>query len=204
MKTTAKLSTWIYAAALLSASVSYGDSKVEGDKPEFDDLPSPEYQYIKNKRFVPNDWLGVEAKIKAQLSPEPKSKTLGTMVVKWFVAVKNPEKVGSYLLLTKTVTHVNIPLNEDVYTSVYLSPNSIRLLTGSPRGGKNAVEQIGYEVLIDGEVKAANTNKGKLGWWKTSSPKISASESVPLLAKSETPFAGFWWDRYAEVKPEKY
>ena len=203
MKNATKLSSWIFAAALLCSSISYGDSKVEGDEPDFDDLPSPEFQYVKNKRFVPNEWLGVEAKIKVQLSPEPKSKTLGSMVVKWFVAVKNPEKSGTFLLLTKTVNHVNIPLNEDVYTSVYLSPNSIRLLTGSARGGKNAVEYVGYEVIVDGVTKEASTNKGKVGWWKTESPKIVASDSVPLLAKSETPFAPFWWDRYAEVKPEK-
>jgi hypothetical protein len=204
MKNAQKLSSWIYAAALLCTSFSYGDSKVEGEKPEFDDLPSPEFQYIKNKRFTPNDWLEVEAKIKVQVSPEPKSKTLGTMVVKWYVAVKNPEKAGTFLLLTKSVNHVNIPLNEDIYTSAYLSPGSIRLLTGTPRGGKNAVELVGYEVLVDGEIKAASTNKGKAGWWKVASPKISASDSVPLLAKNETPFASFWWDRSAEVKPEKY
>jgi hypothetical protein len=26
---------------------------------------------------------------------------------------------------------------------------------------------------------------------------------VPLLTKSETPFANMWWDRYAEVSVER-
>ena len=76
-------------------------------------------------------------------------------------------------------------------------------LTGSPKGGKNAVEFVGYEVLVNGEVLAKDTNKGEVGWWKSQSEKLSASDTVPLLAKYETPFAAMWWDRYAEVKQEK-
>lgn len=188
---------------LLSSPLASAASKVEGDKPTFDDLQSPNIQLADNKRFVPNEWLEVEAKLKVQLSPEPKSKTAPEVVVKWYVAVKNPEKPGTFLLLTKTITHINVPLNEDIYTSIYLSPGSIRLLTGSPRGGKNAVEFVGYEVLVDGDVKVHKTNKGVDKWWESKSPKISSSDSVPLLAKNETPFSIFWWDRYAELKPTK-
>ena len=63
----------------------------------------------------------------------------------------------------------------------------------------------GKELLINGEKVAAETNKGSAGtggktaWWNVSSPSISRSDTVPLLNKSETPFANMWWDRYAEV-----
>jgi hypothetical protein len=117
--------------------------------------------------------------------------------------VKNPEKSGYFLLLTKTITHINVPLNEDIYTSIYMSPASIVRLTGNAKGGKNAVEYVGYEVLVDGQVKISKTDKGPDNWWTKSSEKISTSVSVPLLSKNETPFANMWWDRYAEVKPEK-
>ena len=30
------------------------------------------------------------------------------------------------------------------------------------------------------------------------SDKISRSETVPLLKKSETPFSAMWWDRFIE------
>jgi hypothetical protein len=176
-------------------------SKVTAEKPTFDDLPSPEFSGGKQKSFKPKDWLEVEAKINVQLKPEPPSKTAPEVIVKWYIAVKNPEKSGTYFLLSKTVTHINVPLNEDVFSSVYLSPASIMRLTGSSKGGKNAVEYVGFEVLVNGEVKASDTNKGEVGWWK--SPKLSATETVPLLAKYETPFAVMWWDRYAEVKQEK-
>lgn len=179
---------------------AYGQAaKVVGEKPVFDDLPSPEFSGGKQKSFKPKDWLEIEAKLKISLSPEPKSKTCEKLTVKWYIAVKNPEKSGTFLLLTKDIEHVNAPLEEDIFCSVYLSPASIKRLTGSDKGGKNTVEYVGYEVLVNGEKVVAETNKGKVGWWNAASDKISRSDSVPLLNKSETPFSTMWWDRYAEV-----
>jgi len=174
-----------------------------GDKPTFDDLLSPEFSGGKQKAFKPKDWLEIEAKLKISLSPEPASKTCEKLTVKWYIAVKNPEKPSTMLLLTKEVNHVNVPLSEDIYTSVYLSPASIKRLTGFDRAGKGAVEYVGYEVLVNGVKAFQETSKGKAGWWNIPSEKISRSESVPLLTKSETPFANMWWDRYAEVSVER-
>jgi hypothetical protein len=184
----------------LSMGSAFGQTaKVLGEKPTFEDFPSPEFGGKQKTGFKPKDWLDIETKLKIALSPEPKSKTCEKLTVKWYVAVKNPEKSGSYLLLTKDIEHVNAPLDEDVYCSVYLSPASIKRLTGSDKGGKNAVEFVGYEVLINGEKVASDTNKGPKDWWTKPSDKISRSETIPLLNKSETPFANMWWDRYAEV-----
>jgi len=193
----------ITASALiagLSLGSAFGqDAKVVGEKPTFDDLPSPEFSGGKQKSFKPKDWLEIEAKLKISLSPEPKSKTCEKLTVKWFIAVKNPEKPSTMLLLTKDIEHVNAPLDEDIYCSVYLSPASIKRLTGSDKGGKGAVEIVGYEVLVNGEKVVQETSKFQPGWWSKASDKISRSETVPLLNKSETPFSTMWWDRYAEV-----
>jgi hypothetical protein len=186
--------------ACLSIGSAFGQAaKVTGDKPSFDDLQSPEFGGGKQKGFKPKNWLEIEVKLKVDLSPEPKSKTCDRLMVKWFIAVKDTEKSGSMLLLTKDIEHVNIPLGEDVYCSVYLSPASIKRLTGSDRAGKSVVEAVGYEVLIDGRTVASDTTKFKVGWWNAASNKISRSDAVPLLDKSETPFGNMWWDRYAEV-----
>lgn len=186
--------------AALSVGSAFGQAaKVVGEKATFDDLPSPEFSGGKQKSFKPKDWVEIEAKLKISLAPEPKSKTCERLTVKWYVLVKNPEKTGSMLLLTKSVEHVNAPLEEDVYCSIYMSPASIKRLTGSDKGGKNAVEAVGYEVLINGEKVAAETSKFKVGWWNAASDKISRSDTVPLLNKAETPFSNMWWDRYAEV-----
>lgn len=174
-------------------------AKVTSEKASFDDLPSPEFSGGKQKSFKPKDWLEVETKINVAMSPEPKSKTCDRLTMKWYVLVKNPERSGTMLLFTRDVEHVNVPLDEDVYCSVYLSPASLKRLTGSDRGGKNAVEAVGYEILINGVKVAEDTTKFKVGWWTSGSDKISRSDAVPLLSKNETPFANMWWDRYAEV-----
>jgi len=190
-------------AALTIGSANGQAAKVVGEKPQFDDIPSPEFSGGKQKSFSPNDWLEIEAALKISLSPAPQSKTLERLTVKWFIAVKNPEKSGTFLLLTKDIEYVNVPLDEEIYCSVYLSPGSIRALTGSPKGGKRAVEYVGYEVLVNGTKVAEETDKLKVGWWNAASNKISRSESPPLLNKSETPFSNMWWDRYAEVSAER-
>ncbi len=185
----------------LMIGTSFGQAaKVEGEKPAFDDLPSPEFASGNSKKsFKPKDWLEIEAKIKVALAPEPKSQTCDRLTVKWYVAVANPERPSTMLLLTKDVEHVNVPLNEDVYCSIYLSPASIKRLTGTDRASKKIVEYVGYEILVNGVKVAEETNKGRPGWWNAASNKISRSDTVPLLSKPETPFSSMWWDRYAET-----
>lgn len=190
--------------AAVSFSSAFGQAvKVTGDNPEFDDIPSPQFAGVKNKSFKPLNWLEIEAKLNVQMSPEPVSKTCDKLTIKWYVAVKNPEKSGTFLLFSKDIEHVNVPLGQDIYGSVFLSPASLRRITGSDNGGKGAVEYVGYEVLINGEKVAQGTNKGKPGWWNAGGEKISRSEAVPLLNKSETPFRDMWWDRYPEISVER-
>ena len=192
-----------FIVALSVGSASGQAAKVLGDKPTFDDIPSPEFGGVKNKAFKPKDWLEIETKLNISLTPEPATKTCDKITVKWYIAVKNAEKSGTFLLFTKDIDYVNVPVSEEVYCSVYLSPSSIKRLTGFDRAGKSAVEYVGYEVLINGEKVAQETSKGKPGWWNAASDKISRSDKVPLLNKTETPFASMWWDRYAEVSVER-
>jgi hypothetical protein len=192
----------VTASFAFSASAVAQAVKVTAEKPSFDDLPSPtDFGGAKSKSFKPKDWLEVETKLKFQMAPAPKSQTLERMTVKWYIAVKNPEKSGTFLLLTKDIEYVNIALDEDVFSSVYLAPASLKRLTGSDRAGKGSVEYVGFEVLVNGEKLAADTNKGQVGWWNAASDKISRTDTVPLLSKKETPFGVMWWDRYAEEAP---
>lgn len=207
LRTTLNVTT-AFVFATLPLDLALGQAaKVTCEAPTFDDLPSPEFPVVKNRPFKPKDWLEIEAKLRVQLAPEPASKTCDKITVKWYVAVKNVDKSGTYLLLTKDIDYVNIPLNEDVYFSVYLSPSSVKRLTGVDRAGKSTVELVGYEVLVNGEKLGQESNKsggaGKAGWWNQASDKVSRSDKVPLLNKSETPFSPMWWDRYAEVSQER-
>ena len=184
---------------ILAGMANAQSYKVEGSAPEFDDLPSPEFSGGKQKNFKPKDWLEIEAGMKLQMSPAPKSKTAERVMVKWYVAVEHPDKRNAYLLLTEDITYVNVPLDEEVFSSVYISPASVKRLTGDDRAGKKIVYAVGYEILVNGVKLAEMSSKGKPGWWNSGSGNISRSDTVPLLAKNETPFVNHWWDRYAEI-----
>ena len=50
------------AIGVLSCSQANAQTfKVEGGKPSFDDLPSPQFSGGKQKSFKPKDWLEIEA-----------------------------------------------------------------------------------------------------------------------------------------------
>lgn len=187
------------AAAVQAQQYKY---KVAGEEPELDSLLSP--QLAGGKDFRPKEWLEVEAKLFLQMAPEPKSKTCDRLTIRWYVAVANPEQRGTFLLFSREVKHVNIPVGEEIYCSIYMSPASIRRLLGEARNPEKAVEVVSYEVLIDGEVLAYQTSNRKFSheWWTKGGDKLIRSEVVPLLDKSQTPFSIMWWDRYAEVDPK--
>ncbi|MEO0017570.1 MAG: hypothetical protein RLZZ522_853 [Verrucomicrobiota bacterium] len=187
------------AILALFPCAAFAATKVEVDKPKPVDLPSPQFAGVKGESWTPKDWLKIETRLKVAMIPEPKSKTCDTLTVKWHVAMDNPEKSGTYLKFTREVQHVNVPLGEDVYVCVFLSPASIRRLTGSDRAGKNSVKFIGVEVVTEGQT--ADAAEGKDKWWTMVSKSMSESAVVPLQSKAETPFAAAWWDRYAEEKP---
>ena len=149
------------------------------------------------KSFKPKHWLEVEAKVKVDVRPEPKVPFIDRVTVKWYIAVENPEGRG-FLLLTKDVNHVNVPTDEDFYVSCYLSPSTIKRLTGKDRAGKSSVDTVGLEVLWNGVKIGEATSKRDEGWWNAAS--LSRTDKYPLLNKNETPFKMFWWDRYAEIE----
>ncbi|MFT3990373.1 MAG: hypothetical protein QM680_03080 [Luteolibacter sp.] len=190
-----------FAFTVLSAGSAFGQAaKATIEKPAFDDLPSPEFSGGKQKDFKPKNWIDVEAKVRIQMAPEPATKVCDKVEVVWYVAAANPDKAGSYYKIRRKVTYMNVPLNEDVYFSVYLSPSALKRLTGSADAGKRAVKMIGLEVLVNGQKVGESANE-KPGWWNVASDKISETNVVKLLDKSETPFSNMWWDRYPEIDP---
>jgi len=188
------------AFALLSSSASA--QKADVGAPVFDDIPSPEVQIGKNKAFKPKDWLEVEVGIKIPGSAEQKKMGfINAATVKWYVAMKNPDGKG-FIKLSKTINHINIPVDEEIFSSVYMSPSALKRLTGKDKAGKSAVEAVGVEVLVDGVKVGEATVKQKEGWWNAGSLS-DQSDKFPLLSKDETPFQMLWWDRYAEIQKER-
>lgn len=193
------------SAAVLSllAGSANGQGKGEVSNVTFDNIPSPEVQSGKSKAFKPKDWLEVEAGIKlpAANAEQKKAGFINQVTVKWYVAVKNPEGKG-VIKLAKTINHINVPIDEEIFSSVYMSPSALKRLTGSDKASKGAVEAVGIEVLVDGEKVAQQAVKQKEGWWNAGSLS-DQSDKFPLLNKDETPFAMLWYDRYAEIQKER-
>lgn len=191
------------AALTFLATPLHAQGKAEVGNLTFDDIPSPEIQTGKSKKFTPKDWLEVEAgiKIPATNADQKKSGFINQVTVKWYVAVDNPDAKG-VIKLTKTINHLNVPVDEEIFSSVYLSPSAIKRLTGKDKAGKSSVRAVGIEVLVDGEKVGQAAEKQKEGWWNAGSLS-DQSDKFPLLNKDETPFAMLWWDRYAEIQKER-
>jgi hypothetical protein len=175
--------------------------KVTADKPEFDDLPSPEIGgNTGKKKWDPKDWLEAEVKLELEAKPEPEDKYVDGLTIRWFVAVEDPAGKG-YFLLEKEVNYVNIPVGEEVHASVYLSPSTIKRLTGGERAGKSAVWGVAGEVSFNGSKVAEFSSKSTKEWWRSS--KLSRSDKFPLMSKGETPFKFLWWDRYLQEEESR-
>jgi hypothetical protein len=204
-----KLKFLLSTLLLVVLPMSYASAqfKVDIEKPEIVEITSPDLGGNSAKKsFKPKDWMEMEVKIKIEAADKDKL-FADKVTVKWYVAAKNPGKGSKgYILLEKEVTHVNVPIGEDVYVSVYLSPNSIKRLTGTDRISKTDINDVGGEILVEGQ-KPAKPNNGyfsmdkKVGWWTSGS--ISRYDKIPLLNKDETPFKILWYSRYAELEEER-
>ena len=192
------LLSFVLFSAVTQAQVSI---KVDADDPSFDDLESPEFGGNSGvKKFTPKNWLEAEVKLKIKPARSFKKKFLDRLTIKWYVAVKNPDGDG-VSLLEKDVNYVNVPVDEDVFASVYLSPGAILRITGGERAGKSNVEAVAGEITYNGAKVGSFNSLGSKEWWNAAS--VSRNASIPLLSKGETPFKFLWWDRYLEEEPAR-
>jgi len=195
------------AAAMLGLAVfaplqgfAQGAAKAEVDKITFDALPSPDISTAKAKNFKAKDWLEVEARVRMQAVPVPASGFLDKITVKWYIAAEN---VGgkATALLTKEVSYVNVPVNEYFFVSVYLSPSSVKRITGDERASERSVKAVALQILYNGKEIGTQSSSGPDNWWNN--PVLGQMSGVQVLNKNETPFKAFWWDRYGEIEEQR-
>ncbi len=201
----ANLSFILVVIAFAPTAPAQTVKKIEASDPTFEDLQSPSVAGNTGKKsWKPKDWLEVEVKVKLEPGRSaPRDGHVDRLTVRWYVAVENKiDKAGQkYFLMEKEVTHVNVPLDEDFYLSCYLSPATIKRLTGSERAGKNSITAVGGEITVVGASAPARfTSQGSVSkpWWQ--SPTMQRTNKYPLLDKNETPFKFLWWDRYLEIE----
>jgi len=177
-----------------------GAAKADVDKISFDALPSPDLNVSKAKNFKPKDWLEVEAKVRLQAVPVPVTGFLDKITVKWYIAAEN---VGgkATALLTKEVSYVNLPVNEDFFVSVYLSPSAVKRITGEDRASARTVKAVALQILYNGKEIGTQSSSGPDNWWNN--PVLGQMSGVQVLNKNETPFKALWWDRYGEIEEQR-
>ena len=182
--------------------------KVEVDKPEFNELTSPDFNVgTGKKKFKPKEWLEVEVKFKVlEVADKAQDKFADRVTVKWYVAAKiNDGGSTEVRVMEKTVNYVNVPVGEDIYTSVYLPPSAVMRISGGDRASKRMIEGVGGEIMVNGLAAYKNAgffttlSKSKGKWWD----KVARYDKISLLNKSETPFKFLWWDRYAEIDEDR-
>jgi len=176
--------------------------KAEVDKPAFEALLSPDIRLAVNKNFRPKEWLEMEVEFELDARPLPVDGYIDRCTVQWYAAIKKRDGNG-FWLLSKNVDHVNIKIGEKYFSSVYLSPSTYERLTGSERVNKGDIEAVGGIILVNG-IQAGQFSSKNLGaapWWQ--SPSLARTEKFTLLNKDESPFAPYWYDRYAEIAAER-
>ena len=198
----------LFAVALIaflamSSPIMAQQYKLDISKPEFDSLLSPTIGGGTTvKKFKPKEWLEVEVKIKIESSNRDED-FADRVTVKWYVAAQVTENKSTKVrLLEKEINYVNVPIGEDVYVSVYLSPTAVKRISGRDSAAKSIIEEIGGEITVNGIQPAKSSGffttmpKSRGKWWDSLTP----FRKIPLLNKNETPFKFFWWDRYAEIE----
>jgi hypothetical protein len=137
--------------------------------------------------------------VRVQAAPVPESGFVDQITVKWFMAVENKGAGGNATaLITKEITYVNVPVEEDFYVSAYLSPASVKRISGADRASERVVKAVAVQILRNGKLIGVQ-NSGPTGeWWDQ--PTLGQMTGVLLLDKNETPFKTFWWDRYGEIQ----
>ena len=139
----------------------------------------------------PKRWADFEIPFKVEAAPMPKSGYIDALTFKFYIAVVNPDRARQYLKLYKEVKYVNVPIGETTYASVYLSPSSVKRITGAEGGKGKWVKYQGVVVEYGGKAVAMYSNeRGKMEkWWTIQSPSIVETSYYPLLNKDETPFS---------------
>jgi hypothetical protein len=152
----------------------------------------------KEKRDTQREWLEIEVEFQADMA-NAKDEYVNELEFSYHVYFKSDAKVTT--IYTASVTHINIPVKETTYSSIYVSPTALGKIFGKDKKVNPNDVWVAVEVKSQGAVKGGMANqKESSKWWQ--SPNASRVEGM-LLNKSQTPFAFLWWDRYPEVRSQR-
>jgi hypothetical protein len=163
--------------------------KVDKVTPTF--VQTPDYQIPSAPHQEPNPvgkWLEVEVQFEVPQDTDE-------MTVKYYVVVNGK-------LLAGEVSHVNVPKGRELYSVMYVSPQSLTTLLAGKPATATSIADVEVQLVIKGQVVADGASKpGQFApeWW-TKMQQITGL----LLNKNETPFGPLYWDRYPQIKSSEH
>lgn len=156
---------------------------------------SPQFDVRATKRWEPKDWLEAEVGLTFTARPPSDDGFLpGDVTVDFYVVLK---KDG--VILKGSESFRNVPVNETMYASAYLSPTALRKLTGSQRPTLADFQAYAVEVSVGGKIIAFD-QKGMPN--PQTRPWVQKPPGGDLTKKSRTPFRDLFYDRYLESASE--
>ncbi len=158
----------------------------------------------RDKHWTPLDWIEIEVEAEAILSKKSTDKkqiSYPEATFRYYVYLEgqSPDKSR---ILTGEVVHTNVPIKEKIHSCMFITPSTIKSLTGKQEGSPSSIKYWGVTVTIGGEmvgykVKAGSPGTAEKPWWED--PKAPAKEAA-LKNKNETPFSMLWADYYLDIK----
>lgn len=170
------------------------------------DQQTPEFQVSgpKAKKTKPRDWIEIEAEIEVKTINE--SGFIPELTAHWHAMTKDThakDPKNALVRLSGKSSYKNIRCADGkVFISAYIEPDTIERLSGKSKLDIKAVALVisGPNIRTDKEygkgLSKATANEGS-EWWMSSKYK---SLDEMIVAKSKTPFAPLWTDRYPTEK----
>lgn len=167
------------------AEAQVGGYKIESITPAV--IPTPEYQFRgTDHRSKPEDWVEIEVKFSAQ------AEFTEELTVKYYVLLAN-------VLLTGSVKHINIAAGRELYSVIYVPPQTLGVLFKGKPLTANDVQNVAVQLEVQGQtVSQESSKKAPNPNWFQAMPQIQGK----VLNKNLTPFAPLYWDRYEMISPE--
>ena len=147
-------------------------------------------------RSKPKDWIQIAAIF--NIDSNSRSDFVDGVEIRFYVLAKSAQEDYRKRLYSAVVKHVDVLKQEDLYSAVYLSPNSLARMygKGKPINSNDlwvAVELYAGGNIVAGEVTDSETSR----WWQR---KDVPQDTSMLRPKSKTPFAPLFHDSFAETR----
>ena len=175
-------------------------------KVNFEMQQTPEYSVSgpKAKRTSPLEWLEIEVEL--DLETKDKSGYIDQLDAEFYVGVKDSNDGGKPLLLSGKIVFTEVrALEKKAWLSAYISPAALAKTTGKSKPSKADLEAVAVTISGPGlrapiTESIGVTYKKEAPWFNSAALK---KQEGLILAKSKTPFAPLWTDRYPLTKDER-